>query len=110
MSKPKVLEDVENLELQVEGINTQLNEMATDVGTHKTEKVTDVDGVHGLKIESGTFTPIIAGSTVAGSNTYNRQVGAYHKTGDKVHCEMSIILSAKDANMGGIFQLEIYHL
>jgi hypothetical protein len=50
-----------------------------DYTTHKIDLVTDADGVHGLKIEEGTFTPFITGSGGAGtfSPVYSAQVGYY---------------------------------
>lgn len=74
---------------------------AASLTAHQADAVTDVDGVHGLKIESGVFTPVLKGTTTAGANTYAAQSGFYHKIGSLVHCDMIITLSSKDAAMAG---------
>jgi hypothetical protein len=81
--------------------NVLTDEQGGTVATHLAENVTDAEGTHGLKIESGTWTPVFAGSTVAGSNTYAVQVGNYYKVGKLVFVKFHIKLSSKDANMAG---------
>ena len=44
--------------------------------------------------ETGTFTPVLQGSTTAGVNTYALQSGSYTKVGRRVDCEMRLTLSA----------------
>lgn len=78
-------------------IRTQINSFAP----HLSKLVTDVDGVHGLKIEKGTCTLTIAGSTVAGANTYSRNIGHYIKIGDFVQVSGIITMTALDANLAG---------
>jgi hypothetical protein len=56
-----------------------------DLAAHKAEKVTDADGAHGLKVESGTFTPTFSGQTTAGETTYTIQQGRYYRIGNLVH-------------------------
>lgn len=51
--------------------------------------------------QEGTWTPTIAGSTTAGTNTYSQQVGLYTKTGRIYNCEFAITVTAKDAAMAG---------
>ena len=67
------------------------------------EYVTDTDGTHGLKIESGTWTPTIEGSVIAGSNVYNSVVtsGRYIKQNKIVTCWFRLVMSTKDSNMEG---------
>ena len=45
------------------------------VSTHTAALVTGSSSIHGLKIESGAWTPVLAGGTVAGTNTYTTQAG-----------------------------------
>jgi len=71
------------------------------LASHLEENMTDSDGVHGLKIEEGSWTPVIEGSTVAGTNTYSLQVGEYYKVGKKVRITFSIVVTAKDPSMSG---------
>lgn len=68
---------------------------------HLVDIVTDSNGVHGLKIETGSWTPTLKGSATAGTNTYGTSVGRYYKIGQKVHARGRITLTAKDAAMAG---------
>lgn len=51
--------------------------------------------------EKGTWTPLIRGMTVAGSNTYTTQVGTYLRIGDLVFVQGYIVMSAKGGTMSG---------
>ena len=62
--------------------------------------------VHGLRYEEGSWTPILCGSTTAGSHTYTVQSGEYIRFNKKVTCYGYIQLSAKDAAMAGSVKLE----
>jgi hypothetical protein len=44
--------------------------------------------------EEGTFTPIIIGTTTAGTGTYSVQTGRYTKVGDRVMCTIYMVWSA----------------
>ena len=44
--------------------------------------------------EEGTWTPVIVGSTSAGTATYNVQVGRYQKVGNRVSCDFYIAWSS----------------
>ena len=68
--------------------------------THLADNVTEKE-VHGLKIESGTFTPKLEGDSGTSNHTYSQQVGHYYKIGSLVWFTANIALSAKDAGMGG---------
>lgn len=57
---------------------------------HLAEKVTDINGVHGFKVEGGTFTPFIAGAT-----DYSVQEGHYTRQGDLVHITGRLKLTTK---------------
>ena len=48
--------------------------------------------VHGLKIESGTWTPTMRKST-GGAITYNSQIGNYYKIGKLVYCNFVVGIS-----------------
>jgi hypothetical protein len=85
------------IENEVNNFGTQINSFAP----HLSDLVTDADGAHGLKIEKGSFTPKIAGATVAGSNTYATQSGHYIKIGDMVYLSIYIVLTALDAALSG---------
>lgn len=72
-----------------------------EIDAHLADNVTDADGAHGLKIESGTFTPVLAGSTVAGNHTYGYQTGIYRVIGSRVFCDITMHITGKDAAMDG---------
>lgn len=71
-----------------------LNGLQGDLDEHKAENVTQVSGVHGLKIESGIFTPVINGSITAGTGTYTTQSGFYYKIGNLVHFRLHLTWTA----------------
>jgi len=73
--------------------------------SHKADKVTDSDGAHGLKVESGTFTPTIIGHTTTGNNTYSSNYGFYEKIGRTVIFHIFIMMTAKDPAMEGIVHI-----
>lgn len=83
-------------------VEAVLLELANIISTHTADLITDADGAHGLKIESGTWTPSLKGATTAGTNTYSQHAGYYYKIGKKVHVEFQLQLSAKDAAMAGV--------
>lgn len=95
--------DKTNVVNSIKEVSGQLASKAnqTDVSNHLADLVTDADGVHGLKVENGTFTPYIYGSTVAGTNVYNTQQGKYHKIGKLVFASVYVYITTKDANMSG---------
>lgn len=76
-----------------------LRMVSDNVIAHKAGSVTSAGGVHGLIIETGTFTPHIGG-TGGGSPTHATQAGFYHCIGDLVHIDLIISLSAKNTMTG----------
>lgn len=66
-------------------------EAQQQVATHLATKVQDADGAHGLKVESGTWTPIL---DVVGA-TYSSQIGTYSRIGNKVFIEADLITNTK---------------
>lgn len=73
----------------------QINSLAP----HLSDLITDADGAHGLKIESGTFTPTLEGAGVKGSHTYIYQSGYYYKIGKQVTISGRIKINIKDTAM-----------
>ena len=51
--------------------------------------------------EEGTFTPVIAGATTAGTQTYSVQVGRYTRIGNRVFYNCRVVMTAKDAATSG---------
>jgi len=46
--------------------------------------------------EEGTFTPVVTGSTTAGTGTYSSQSGTYTKVGQVVTCSFAVNMTAHD--------------
>ena len=55
--------------------------------------------------EEGTWTPVLYGTTTAGTQTYTWQRGTYTKIGNRVIADFTILIGTKDATTAG--QLEI---
>jgi len=51
--------------------------------------------------ETGTWTPVVAGQTTAGTQTYSNQVGTYVRVGDMVTATFEFSMTAKDAATAG---------
>lgn len=73
------------------------NFQAIDDGhsAHLADVVTDADGVHGLKIESGTWTPAFVAGGVQTTTTYSKQIGTYRKINDIVEVWFALEVSVK---------------
>lgn len=67
------------------------------INAHLADSVSDVDGAHGLKVESGTWTPTLSG----GNHTYFERSGVYYKIGKAVTIRFNILLQTKDGGMTG---------
>lgn len=95
--------DKSNLVRATNELNSAIGQIASDLNAHKADLATDTDGAHGLKIESGTFTPYLYGDTVAGSPTYVSRSGTYYKIGNFVVVKFSIQISNKGGMSGNLF-------
>ena len=59
-----------------------------------------------ISVQHGTFSPILQGATVAGSNTYTAATrGEYQKIGRWVTCKGIVALATRDAAMDGQLQI-----
>jgi len=83
------------------GAQAKADVVQTNLTNHLEDLITDIDGVHGLKIESGTWTPVIKCLTVPGSHTYSSHVGSYYKIGKLVYISGYILITTKDVEMSG---------
>lgn len=59
------------------------------------------NGADWFQYETGTFTPVLSGDSVAGSHTYADQAGTYTRVGNLVFIWGVVRLSNKDASMAG---------
>lgn len=109
-SVTSALEGVQELSNKTKKLDTRVIANRRDIETlyeslfsHEEKSVIDAGGVHGLEIESGTFTPVLYGSNKAGSHTYERQLGYYYRIGKLVHIDITIQINAGDldTNMSG---------
>ena len=87
--------------------DTQLAQKATqiDLSNHLGDLITDSNGVHGLKIESGVWTPVMVGGTTAGTFT-GTAIGAYKLIGKQVTCYFrisgTIVGASGELNLRGL--------
>lgn len=79
-----------------------LAEVKNEVLSHKADNVQQIGGVHGLEIETGTFTPYLYGSTIEGSPIYSARRGSYIKIGKRVFIDASLNLTSKSDISGNV--------
>lgn len=77
---------------------TQLTNTEQDLSNH--ESTTVEDGVHGLIVESGTFTPELRFGGNSVGVLYKTQRGLYTRIGEIVHIQISIELTSKGTSIG----------
>lgn len=84
------------------GRTTETVKANTDaISTHAATLVTGAGGIHGLAVEEGSWTPTIAGTTIAGLHIYGTRQGKYYKVGKLVTAFFAITLTAKGGDMAG---------
>ena len=87
-------------------LDARFEETEQDIATHMADSVTDGDGAHGLKIETGIWTPTLFGGTVAGSNTYHSDTaGKYIRENKKVICFFRLEVTTVDPLMSGTLRV-----
>jgi hypothetical protein len=91
---------------------TNVEQVIVSATTSKTLTATFASGkasnwlIYGLNVtETGSWTPVIAGSLGAGRQRYKVQQGNYVKSGNKVHVKGYVVLSAKDEATAGAIQI-----
>lgn len=72
------------------------------ISIHLEKNVQSTEGVHGLKIEGGTFTPIVEGTTTIGSPTYLTQNGYYRLIEKMLFFDLTLGISDKGSMDGNI--------
>jgi hypothetical protein len=72
------------------------------LNNHLAQSVTQDNGVHGLEVEEGTWTPVLYGNTTAGTPAYSLRYGYYTKIGKLVHLSGRIDISAKGGLTGAL--------
>jgi hypothetical protein len=55
--------------------------------------------------QEGTWTPVVAGSSTAGTQTYSVQTGRWRRSGNWITASFSITLASKDAGIAGNVQI-----
>lgn len=90
--------NVGNVETEIASLNDRLTTDENNLTSHKAESVSSTNGVHGLKVEEGTWTPtLIIGSTPF---THSVQTGKYYKIGKQVTVMAHVKSNAKPATSG----------
>lgn len=83
--------------LEASNVQAAIDEVKDELDEHKAESVLQSGGVHGLIMESGTFTPYFT----RGTNLYARQVGEYTRVGNLVEIYIDLELSSKGEDTTG---------
>jgi hypothetical protein len=88
-------------------INSNMDRIDTAHAAHLAKAVTAAGGVHGLAVETGTFTPYWTCDigTYSG-NTYSVQSGNYYLIGKLCHFNLRLTLTAKDPSMSGTIAIK----
>lgn len=100
--KTSVVNAINEHEVQINETAADLAQTTTDLTNHIADLVTDVDGVHGIKAESGIFTPTISGSVESGTPVYSLQAGKYYRIGNMVSCNILLGITSKGGLSGVI--------
>jgi hypothetical protein len=69
--------------------------------THALNSRNNSAWVENPAVTSGSWTPVLYGNTVAGTNTYSTNSGSYYKIGNLVFVSWMLIMTAKDVSMSG---------
>lgn len=87
----------ERIDYGIAGANTPQNTTASD------NDITGalISSVQSTVLTSGSFTPVVYGSTVAGTNTYSVQNGIYARQDNQVFFSLQVTMATKDAAMAG---------
>ncbi|QZY55105.1 hypothetical protein [Crassaminicella profunda] len=72
-----------------------------EIVSHKADIVTDLNGVHGLKIEEGIWSPVLNAYGTNVPSTYKTQQGYYYKIGNQVHIEFYLEVLQKNESLAG---------
>jgi hypothetical protein len=86
-AKSKIFDTLDARLEEAEQDNATVNDA---LAAHKADKVTDDDGIHGLKMKKGTWTPEIDAETTSPTVNYTAQQGYYVRNGDIVHVSFYI--------------------
>lgn len=85
--------------------NVLVDENGRSVKDHLADSVTDTDGVHGLKIESGSWTPILIGANGGQAVNSGNTNGSYIKIGPLVYIQFYLETSSKGDIAPGAIRL-----
>ena len=79
----------------------------TEFDAHPAENVTGSNGAHGLKIETGQFTPFITGVSGLGTfeAVYSTQNGRYQKISNRYFFDIDMQLSSYTGKFSGAFRI-----
>ena len=83
------------------GAVNELVSQSAQIQPHLSKQVTDAGGVHGFKIENGTFTPRAIGLG-GGEALYSSQSGKYQLMGNRVFYDLEVVISSKNNIVGDV--------
>lgn len=105
-------QDIINLQVPDNSLmDTKLSDSAGQIKArfvaHLADSVTDADGAHGLKIETGTFTPFVTGASGMGTfvPAYTTQNGRYQKINNRYLFDIEIQFSSYAGTFSGAFRI-----
>lgn len=101
----QVVTDLNAVSLLANQLNLDLVEHKAELSSHKAENV-NLKEVHGLRIETGGFTPILGASNVDGLHTYYLNYGRYTKINNVVYVQIFISTTNKDAALNGDIRIK----
>jgi len=81
------------------------NEINGNLNTHLADLTTDSNGVHGLKVEEGTWTPYATGDELSNANVYSSQIGKYYKINKLVIVEFKIQATSVSGMTSGTLRI-----
>lgn len=79
--------------------NKSVQQKIDDFTSHKAESML-LKEVHGLRIESGAWTPSLTFGAASTGITYSLQTGSYLRIGDLVFATLELTLSSKGTSVG----------
>ena len=86
-------------------IADNLETLESAFSSHLADRVTDTDGVHGFKIESGSWTPILIGANGGQAVNSGNTNGSYIKIGPLVYIQFYLETSSKGDIAPGAIRL-----
>lgn len=92
-----VTNDKQATKVEVDELNSAIEQNAENLDSHKSESVLSGIGVHGLDIKSGTWEAIVRGGHTAGTATYALRDCTYYRIGNLVLTRFTLNVTVIDS-------------